>query len=94
MKDNKKWIKEYMRFSDRDLDYNRGIPVGKVIDLLNDYETELKLHLDSVNPSTLLDTHVVLCKPNYLAKDGSIKLAIVNNYEGLGTWLAPKDDLY
>ena len=52
------------------------------------------LPIASVSPSTLLDTHVILCKPNYIGKDGSIKKAIVNEYKGKGTWLAPKDDLY
>ena len=45
MTDNKKWAKNYLNFSDRDLDYNRNISIEKAIDMLNDYESELKKKL-------------------------------------------------
>ena len=52
MKDNKKWIKDYLNFSDFDVENNRTITVGKLIDLVNDYESELnKSNIGSVSNS-------------------------------------------
>lgn len=58
--------------------------------------SENTLPIQRVMPRTSQNDYITLCKPNYLAKDGSIKMAreIVNDIGEIIRWEALKSDMY